>query len=170
MLQPTNAAGDREGCTLQAGGVKTPAGYRAAYRAWKFGSAEKSAALDVRISEAAAGVGLAWFFYMRRPDIPAAIKNRFGGLYRLLDNKYYLDRINEVVFAGGARRLGMGLWKGGDVALIDGLAVNGSARLVGWVAAASRLLQTGHIYTYAAGMIVGLLVLITLFVTLGVAR
>jgi len=116
------------------------------------------------------GVGLAWFLYIKRPDIPALIQARFQGLYRLLDNKYYLDRINEVVFAGGARRLGMGLWKGGDVALIDGLAVNGSARLVGWVAAASRLLQTGHIYTYAAGMIVGLLVLITLFVTLGVAR
>jgi len=74
------------------------------------------------------------------------------------------------VFAGGARRLGMGLWKGGDVALIDGVAVNGSARLIGWVATASRLLQSGHIYTYAFGMIVGLLVLITLFVTLGAAR
>jgi NADH-quinone oxidoreductase subunit L len=116
------------------------------------------------------GVGLAWFLYLRRPDLPALIQARFQGLYRLLDNKYYLDRINEVVFAGGARRLGTGLWKGGDVALIDGVAVNGSARLVGWVAAASRLLQSGHIYTYAAGMIVGLLVLITLFVTLGVAR
>jgi NADH-quinone oxidoreductase subunit L len=116
------------------------------------------------------GVGLAWFLYIRRPDLPALLQARFGGLYRLLDNKYYLDRINEVVFAGGARRLGAGLWKGGDVALIDGVAVNGSARLIGWVAAASRLLQTGHIYTYAFGMIVGLLVLITLFVTLGVAR
>jgi NADH:ubiquinone oxidoreductase subunit 5 (subunit L)/multisubunit Na+/H+ antiporter MnhA subunit len=81
-----------------------------------------------------------------------------------------LDRINEVVFAGGARRLGAGLWKGGDVTLIDGIAVNGTARLIGWVAAASRLLQSGHIYTYAFGMIVGLAVLITLFVTLGVAR
>jgi len=116
------------------------------------------------------GVGLAWFLYLKRPDIPALIQSRFQGLYRLLDNKYYLDRINEVVFAGGARRLGAGLWKGGDMVLIDGLVVNGSARLIGWVAAASRLLQTGHIYTYAAGMIVGLLALITLFVTLGVAR
>jgi len=33
---------------------------RAAYRAWKFGSAEKAAALDARITEAAAGVGLAF--------------------------------------------------------------------------------------------------------------
>jgi NADH-quinone oxidoreductase subunit L len=116
------------------------------------------------------GVGLAWFLYIRRPDLPDAIRARLAGLYRVLDNKYYLDRINEVVFAGGARRLGTGLWKGGDVALIDGVAVNGSARLIGWVAAVSRVLQSGHIYTYAFGMIIGLLVLITLFVTLSVAR
>jgi NADH-quinone oxidoreductase subunit L len=116
------------------------------------------------------GVGLAWFLYLKRPDLPALIQARTQGLYRLLENKYYLDRINEFVFAGGARRLGTGLWKGGDVALIDGIAVNGSARLIGWVANASRLLQSGHIYTYAFGMILGLLVLITLFVTLGVAR
>ena len=116
------------------------------------------------------GVGLAWFLYLKRPDLPAVLQARMQGLYRLLDNKYYLDRINEVLFAGGARWIGTGLWKGGDVALIDGVAVNGSARLVGWVAAASRLLQSGHIYTYAFGMIIGLLVLITLFVTLGVAR
>jgi NADH-quinone oxidoreductase subunit L len=116
------------------------------------------------------GVGLAWFLYLKRPDLPGALQARMQGLYRLLENKYYLDRINEVVFARGARRIGIGLWKGGDVALIDGVVVNGSARLVGWVATASRLLQSGHIYTYAFGMIVGLLVLITLFVTLAAAR
>jgi NADH-quinone oxidoreductase subunit L len=53
---------------------------------------------------------------MKRPDIPVAIKARFGGLYTLLDNKYYFDKFNEVVFAGGARLLGRGLWKGGDAA------------------------------------------------------
>jgi NADH-quinone oxidoreductase subunit L len=116
------------------------------------------------------GVGLAWFLYLKRPELPDRIQARLRGLYRVLDNKYYMDRINDVVFARGARRVGTGLWKGGDVALIDGVAVNGSARLIGWVAAASRLLQSGHIYTYAFGMIAGLLVLITLFVTLGGAR
>jgi NADH-quinone oxidoreductase subunit L len=113
-----------------------------------------------------AGVGLAWFFYLKRPDIPEAIKQRFSGLYRLLDNKYYLDRINEVVFAGGARKLGFGLWKGGDQMLIDGLAVNGSARFVGWVAAASRLLQSGYIYHYAFAMLAGIAVVLFFFLTL----
>jgi NADH-quinone oxidoreductase subunit L len=115
---------------------------------------------------ALAGVLLAAYLYLRRPDLAEALKRRFGGLYRLLDNKYYLDRINEIVFAGGARGIGTLLWKGGDVRLIDGLAVNGSARLVGWVAALSRVLQSGYIYHYAFGMILGLLAMVTLFVTL----
>jgi NADH-quinone oxidoreductase subunit L len=113
-----------------------------------------------------AGGVSAWYLYLKRPDVPEALASRFAGLYRLLDNKYYLDRINEVVFAGGARLLGRGLWKGGDVGLIDGIAINGSAKLVGWIASVSRLLQSGYIYHYAFGMIIGVLVLVTLFVTL----
>jgi NADH-quinone oxidoreductase subunit L len=113
-----------------------------------------------------AGVALAWFFYLKRPDIPEAIGRKFWGLYRLLENKYYLDRINEVVFAGGARLLGRGLWKGGDQALIDGLAVNGSARVVGWVASVSRLLQSGYIYHYAFAMLVGIAIVLFVFLTL----
>jgi NADH-quinone oxidoreductase subunit L len=117
-----------------------------------------------------AGAVLAWFLYLKRPDLPDALARRFGGLYRLLENKYYLDRVNDVLFAGGARLLGRGLWRGGDVGLIDGLAVNGAAKVVGWVAAVSRMLQSGYIYHYAFGMIIGVLVLVTLFVTLGTAR
>ncbi len=109
------------------------------------------------------GVALSWFFYMKRPDIPAAIKARFSGIYTLLDNKYYFDKFNEVVFAGGARLLGRGLWKGGDVALIDGLLVNGSARLVGVIASVVRFFQSGYIYHYAFTMIIGVFVLLTLW-------
>jgi NADH-quinone oxidoreductase subunit L len=115
---------------------------------------------------AAAGVGLAWYFYLKRPDIPETIAGRFGAVYRLLQNKYYLDRINEVVFAGGARLLGRGLWKGGDMALIDGVAVNGSARLVGWIAALIRHLQSGYIYHYAFAMLVGVGLVLFFFLTL----
>ena len=119
---------------------------------------------------ALAGVLLAWYLYLKRPDLAASLKHRFAGLHRFLDNKYYLDRINEVVFAAGARKLGFGLWRGGDVGLIDGIAINGSARVVGWIAGASRLLQSGYIYHYAFGMIIGVLILVTLFVTLNVVR
>jgi NADH-quinone oxidoreductase subunit L len=113
---------------------------------------------------ALAGVALSWFFYMKRPDIPAAIQRRFSGIYTLFENKYYFDKINEIVFAGGARLLGKAFWKGGDVAVIDGVVVNGSAKLVGWVAAITRLFQTGYLYHYAFTMIIGVFVLMTLWI------
>ncbi len=110
---------------------------------------------------AAAGVALAYLFYLVKPDIPVAIKARFGFLYRLLDNKYYMDWINENVFARAARIMGHGLWKGGDVALIDGAVINGSARAVVGVASAVRLVQSGYLYWYALVMILGVLGLLT---------
>ena len=110
------------------------------------------------------GVALSWFFYIKRPDIPAAIKARVEPIYTLLENKYYFDKFNDVVFAGGARLLGKGLWKGGDVAVIDGIIVNGSTRLVGWISTMVRFFQTGHIYHYAFTMIIGVFVLLTLWV------
>jgi NADH-quinone oxidoreductase subunit L len=113
-----------------------------------------------------AGVGLAAFFYLKRPDIPEAIARRFGGIYRLLDNKYYLDRFNEAFFAGGARLIGRGLWKGGDQGLIDGIAINGSARLVGWFAAVIRQFQSGYIYHYAFVMMAGICLVLFFYLTL----
>jgi NADH-quinone oxidoreductase subunit L len=114
---------------------------------------------------AAAGVAAAWFLYIKRPDLPELWRRRFEGLYALLDNKYYLDRINEVVFGAGARLIGRAFWRGGDVALIDGAAVNGSARLVGWVALVVRRVQTGYIYHYAFAMLVGLGIALFAFLT-----
>jgi len=110
---------------------------------------------------AMSGVGLAWFFYLKKPEIPAAIARTFKPIYVLLDNKYYFDKFNEVFFAAGARLVGKGLWKAGDQGLIDGVAVNGSARLVGLVAGVVRLFQSGHIYQYAFSMILGIFALVT---------
>jgi NADH-quinone oxidoreductase subunit L len=119
---------------------------------------------------AVAGVVSAWYCYLVNPAVPARIKSMFGGIYRLLDNKYYLDIINERVFAGGSRLLGRGLWKAGDQGLIDGLLVNGSARLVGWIAGVIRWVQSGFIYHYAIAMIVGVAVLLWWFVNPLMAR
>jgi NADH-quinone oxidoreductase subunit L len=118
---------------------------------------------------ALAGVVSAWYCYMVNPKLPAAIKASAGGIYRLLDNKYYMDRFNEVVFAGGARLLGRGLWKGGDQGLIDGIAINGSAKLVGWFSGVLRLAQTGRLNSYAITMIAGVALLL-LFVVLPLLR
>ena len=112
---------------------------------------------------ALAGVVTAAVFYLFKPEIPAAIKARFSALHTLLDNKYYLDRFYEIVFAGGARALGGGLWKRGDVLVIDGLIVNGSAKTVGWIASIVRHLQTGFVYHYAFAMIIAVAVLLFFF-------
>ena len=115
---------------------------------------------------ALSGVALAWYMYMHNPALPASIKRTFQPVYTLLDNKYYLDWFNEQVLARGARLLGTGLWKFGDQKLIDGALVNGSWKLVGWVSSIVRRLQSGYIYHYAFGMIIGVLVLMTYFVWL----
>ncbi|MGB5102180.1 MAG: NADH-quinone oxidoreductase subunit L [Steroidobacteraceae bacterium] len=105
---------------------------------------------------AAAGVLAAWFLYLKRPDLAATLREKAGGLYTLLVNKYYFDAFNERFIAGGSRALGRLLWRVGDVAIIDGAAVNGSARLVGWVASVVRGVQSGFLYHYAFATIIGL--------------
>jgi len=109
---------------------------------------------------AVAGVVTAYVFYMVKPEIPTAIKARFGFINQLLENKYYLDWFNENVLARAARLAGTGLWKGGDEAVIDG-AINGSARAMGGLAAIGRTLQTGYLYWYALVMIMGVIGLMT---------
>ena len=113
---------------------------------------------------AALGVWTAWYITLKNPAFATNMQQRFNGLYTLLINKYYLDDFNEAVFAGGARGVGQLLWKIGDVLIIDGLIVNGSARVVGWTASVVRKMQTGHLYTYAFSMIIGLLLMISWFV------
>jgi NADH-quinone oxidoreductase subunit L len=105
---------------------------------------------------AVAGVVSAWYCYLINPKVPAWFHAKFGAVYTLLDNKYYLDKINDVVFAAGARALGRGFSNTGDRGLIDGLIVNGSARAVGWFSTVTRTFQTGYIYHYAFTMIVAL--------------
>jgi NADH-quinone oxidoreductase subunit L len=110
---------------------------------------------------ALAGVVVSYFFYMVRPGIPAAIARSLAPVVRVLENKYYLDWFNENVLAAGARALGIGLWKGGDVAIIDGAVVNGSARAVGGFSALVRLVQTGYLSWYALVMVLGVFGLMT---------
>ena len=111
---------------------------------------------------AVAGAATAWFLYIVRPELPAKLRRQWGFVVTILMEKYGLDRFNDWFFAGGSRALGMGLWKGGDVAIIDNVMVNGSARLVGWFASVIRHVQSGYIYHYAFAMIIGILLLLTL--------
>ena len=110
-----------------------------------------------------AGVGGAWWIHMKRPDIADFASEKFAVIHRVLDKKYFFDEFNQKLFAGGSLSIGNLLWKVGDVKLIDGAIVNGSAHTVGLVSKIARQLQTGMLYFYAFAMIVGLSGLLALW-------
>ena len=112
---------------------------------------------------AMAGLGSAWYVYTQKPQIAANLAASFPRLHALLLNKYGCDDFNEAVFAAGGRGLGNRLWQRGDVGLIDGLVINGTAGAIGWFAGVARQLQTGYLYTYAFAMVIGLVVLVGWF-------
>ena len=109
---------------------------------------------------AGAGVFAAWYIYMKNPSIAANVKEKLSFVHRVLDEKYYFDRFNQAVFATGSRGIGHVLWRLGDALMIDGLVVNGSARLVGWFSTVMRVVQTGYLNHYALAMISGLILLL----------
>jgi NADH-quinone oxidoreductase subunit L len=107
------------------------------------------------------GTGLAWLFYIRRPDLPGALARAQAPLYRFLLNKWYFDEIYDAVFVRGAQALGRLFWRGGDGAAIDG-TINGVA--LGAVPTFTRLatrLQSGYVFHYAFAMVIGLAILLT---------
>jgi NADH-quinone oxidoreductase subunit L len=106
-----------------------------------------------------------WYLFGRNPRLDEEIQAKGGPITRILQNKYGFDDFNQRVFGDGGQGIGRAFWKGGDQALIDGAIVNGSARSVGRFAAIARHLQTGYLYDYAIAMILGLVLLLTFFVT-----
>ena len=111
---------------------------------------------------ALAGAGTAWYCYILRPELPAKIRATLSLPVKILEEKYGFDRFNDWFFAGGARKVAQGLWQFGDVTIIDGIMVNGTARLIGWFSGVARNVQTGYVYTYAFTMIFGVFVALTL--------
>ena len=109
---------------------------------------------------ALAGVAAAWYLWLREPGLPERLRDRAGVVYKLLVNKYYADELYLNVFAKGGRGVGYGLWKVGDQGLIDGLAVNGTARSLGFIGSVLRRVQTGYLYHYAFAMVFGLTALL----------
>jgi NADH-quinone oxidoreductase subunit L len=113
---------------------------------------------------ALAGAVVAWFLYLKRPDLPARLRESLRPVYRVLDNKYYFDWFNENVIAVATRGIGRLFWTVGDRGLIDGLIVNGSAKTVAALSDVVKRVQTGFLYHYAFVMVVGLVVLVGWFV------
>ena len=107
------------------------------------------------------GVALSYYLYVVNPALPAKLRKQFSGIVTILEEKYYFDRFNDFFFAGGARKLGEGLFRYGDRAMIDGAMVNGSAKGVAMLSGVMRHLQTGYVYHYAFVMVAGVLAFLT---------
>jgi NADH-quinone oxidoreductase subunit L len=112
------------------------------------------------------GFVLATFVYMIRPSVADLLQQKMPRLHRLLENKFYIDELYQKVFVNRIINIGDVLWKKADAGLIDGVMVNGSARLMGNLAARVRLWQSGYLFQYAFAMIVGLIGMIAFWVIL----
>lgn len=110
---------------------------------------------------AMAGLVSAYYIYMKKPIIAKIAYHKLRPIHTLLDKKYFADEFNMAVFAGGTIALGKGLWAVGDRFLIDGLMVNGSAKLIVWVASVARKMQTGYLYHYVFSIIIGVLAIMS---------
>ncbi|GEO82153.1 NADH-quinone oxidoreductase subunit L [Pararhodospirillum oryzae] len=111
----------------------------------------------------AAGVALGWLFYIARTDLPARVCERFPETYRFVFNKWYFDELYDRIFIQPAFRIGRGLWKKGDGAVIDGLGPDGVATVTRGLARVFSRGQTGYLYHYAFVMIIGLAGIVTWF-------
>ena len=113
---------------------------------------------------ASSGVFLAYYCYQINLNLPKFIFSRTQGIYRILENKYGFDTFNEKFFAFGSRFLGEKFWKIGDVKIIDGWLVNGTAKSVGKLSEKIRVIQSGYIYHYAFAMVIGVFLFLTFFI------
>lgn len=104
-----------------------------------------------------AGIAIAWICYIAVPSIPGYLARRFSLIYKILLNRYGFDAFNNLVFIKGSKGIGSVFYSVGDQTLIDGMVVNGSSRLVRWLSAKGRMIQSGYLYHYATVMVLGLL-------------
>ncbi len=111
-----------------------------------------------------AGFAAATWLYLLQPAMAPRFANALRPLVTVLERKYWFDEVYQLVFARGSLLLGRGLWKGGDVAIIDNGMVNGSAAVIGYLSGLLRQLQSGYLYHYAFAMILGLIALMGAFV------
>ena len=109
----------------------------------------------------------AWVFTLYRTDWAKKIQERFHRTNYVLESLYGFDRLNDIVFANGSRKLGEFLWRISDMTIIDQFVVNGSARLMRFMGSVIRPVQTGYLYHYAFFMIIGLMLVLTWVLVVG---
>ena len=125
-------------------------------------------ALEIQLmalSSAVAVIGLfvAWFVWLKRPEIATSMASRFPGAHRLLLNKYYVDELYDVTVVQPVKIVSEdGLWRGMDARVVDG-AVNGTGQIVAGMSAVMRLFQSGSVKTYAASTFLGVVLILAYY-------
>ena len=112
---------------------------------------------------ALSGIAAAYIGYMWKQQIPGLLASMFRPVYKFLLNKWYFDELYDWLFVRPAMRLGHGLWKGIDAAVIDGLGPDGMAAATLDIARRAKALQSGYLYHYAFAMLIGVAVIVSWF-------
>src|SRR5918994_995741 len=107
------------------------------------------------------GIAIAYLIYIRQPDLPGRLAGASPSLYRFLLNKWYFDELYDRLFVEPVKRLGLVLWQGIDVGVIDHFGPDGVAASALTVARRAVRLQTGYLYHYAFAMLIGVAALVT---------
>jgi NADH-quinone oxidoreductase subunit L len=115
------------------------------------------------IAVAFAGILTAWYMYIRKPHLPAAMAAEFSDAHAFLYNKWYFDELYDVLFVRPAKWLGRVLWQGGDGRIIDGFGPNGLAALTLDFARRAARLQSGYLYHYAFAMLIGVALFVSYY-------
>ena len=113
------------------------------------------------------GIGLSYYFYMMKPEMPGKVVSMFKPVHTFFFNKWYFDELYDFIFVRGAKLIGLGFWKGGDQGIIDRFGPDGVASTTLFTAKTSVKLQTGYLYHYAFAMLIGVAGLVTWYLFMG---
>jgi len=114
-----------------------------------------------------AGLGTAYWFYIREPALPARLAARHDALYRFLLNKWYFDEIYAFLIVRPAMWVGRTLWRRGDGAVIDGIIDGLAMGVVPQLTRFAGRVQSGYLFHYAFVMLIGISLLISWFAVVG---
>ena len=116
------------------------------------------------------GLGIAYYMYILRPDVPGKVAERNKPLYDFLLNKWYFDEIYNFLFVRPAMWLGSFLWKRGDGSVIDGFLNGVAMGIVPWMTRLAGRMQSGFLFHYAFVMLIGISLIVTWFAISGGAH
>lgn len=120
----------------------------------------KGAFTELPLYFALSGILIAWIMHKNK-SLNAQVKRVFAPINFILERKYFMDDLYIAILAPLGRGLGRFLWNIGDMFIIDGVIVNGSAKVVNVYAKILKKVQSGYVNTYATFMILGVILLLT---------